>query len=228
MTPMRVLIIEDESNTAWQLLDGLRAADFEAEWADTGPRGLERALTGRFHALLVDVMLPGMSGLEVVRRLRAEGFPTPVLFLSAKGEPMDRVRGLDEGGDDYLPKPYSFPEVLARIQALLRRMTMETPTSRIIVGDLQWEPEAYRITRSGRRVELSPKEYQLATLLLEHRGQAVSRRQIMERVWGMDIPPEGNALDVQVRRLRSKLDDPFEKKLVHTVRGIGVVLEDRG
>ena len=225
---MRVLIIEDESKTAWQLLDGLRAEGFEAEWADTGTRGLERALSGRYHLLLVDVMLPGLSGLDLVRKVRAEGFPTPVLFLSAKGEPMDRVRGLDEGGDDYLPKPYSFPEVLARIQALLRRTAMEAPAPQIAVGDLVWEPEAYRITRQGRRVELSPKEYQLAALLLENRGQAVSRRQIMERVWGMDLPPDGNALDVQVRRLRSKLDDPFEKKLVHTVRGIGVMLEDRG
>jgi len=225
---MRVLIIEDEAKTAWQLLDGLRAAGFEAEWADTGPRGLDRALTGRFHALLVDVMLPGLSGLDLVRKVRAEGFPTPVLFLSAKGEPMDRVRGLEEGGDDYLPKPYSFPEVLARIQALLRRASMEMPASRVEIGDLLWEPEAYRIARGGQRVELSPKEYQLAALLLENRGQVVSRRQIMERVWGLDIPADGNALDVQVRRLRSKLDDPYERKLVHTVRGIGVILEDRG
>ena len=225
---MRVLIIEDEAKTAWQLLDGLRAHGFEAEWADTGPRGLDRALSGRYHALLVDVMLPGLSGLDLVKRVRAEGFPTPVLFLSAKGDPMDRVRGLEEGGDDYLPKPYSFPEVLARIQALLRRTAMEVPPTRIVVGDLQWEPEAYRISRGGRRLELSPKEYQLAALLLEHRGQAVSRRQIMERVWGADMPSDGNALDVQVRRLRSKLDDPFERKLVHTVRGIGVILEDRG
>ena len=228
MDPMRVLIIEDEAKTAWQLLDGLRAAGFEAEWADTGTRGLDRALTGRFHVLLVDVMLPGMSGLELVRRVRAEGFPTPVLFLSAKGEPMDRIRGLEEGGDDYLPKPYSFPEVLARIQALLRRVTMDAPASRVEIEDLQWEPEAYRILRNGQRVELSPKEYQLAALLLENRGQVVARRQIMERVWGLDIPADGNALDVQVRRLRSKLDDPFEKKLIHTVRGIGVILEYRG
>ncbi|HXC18200.1 MAG TPA: response regulator transcription factor [Holophagaceae bacterium] len=225
---MRVLIIEDEAKTAWQLLDGMRASGFEAEWADTGPRGLERALTGRFHALLVDVMLPGLSGLDLVRKVRAEGFPTPVLFLSAKGEPVDRVRGLEEGGDDYLPKPYSFPEVLARIQALLRRASMEMPASRVEIADLVWEPEAYRVLRGGQRVELSPKEYQLAALLLENRGQVVSRRQIMERVWGLDIPADGNALDVQVRRLRGKLDDPYERKLIHTVRGIGVTLEDRG
>jgi len=225
---MRVLIIEDEAKTAWQLLDGMRDAGFEAEWADTGPRGLERALSGKFQVLLVDVMLPGMSGLELVRKVREASFPTPVLFLSAKGEPSDRIRGLEEGGDDYLPKPYSFPEVLARIQALLRRASMETPVTRVEIGDLVWEPEGYRITRGGQRVELSPKEYQLAALLLENRGQVVARRQIMERVWGLDLPTDGNALDVQVRRLRSKLDDPFEKKLVHTVRGIGVILEDRG
>ena len=135
---------------------------------------------------------------------------------------------MEEGGDDYLSKPYSFPEVLARIQALLRRASMEMPATKVAVGDLQWEPEAYRITRRGQRVELSPKEYQLAALLLENRGQVVSRRQIADRVWGLDIPADGNALDVQVRRLRSKLDEPFEKKLLHTVRGIGVILEDRG
>jgi len=176
----------------------------------------------------VDVMLPGLSGLELVRKFRAAGFPTPVIFLSAKGEPTDRVRGLEEGGDDYLAKPYSFPEVLARIQALLRRATMQMPPPRVEVADLLWEPEAYRITREGRRVLLSPKEYQLAALLLESRGQVVSRKQIADRVWGLDIPADGNALDVQVRRLRTKLDDPFEKKLLHTVRGIGVILEDRG
>lgn len=224
---MRVLIIEDEAKTARQLLEGLRSSGFEAEWADTGPRGLDRALTGRFHALLVDVMLPGLSGLDLVKKVRTEGFPTPVLFLSAKGEPMDRVRGLEEGGDDYLPKPYSFPEVLARIQALLRRASMVAPGAKVELGGLVWEPEAHRILRDGQRLELSPKEYQLAVLLLENRGQVVSRRQIMERVWGLDIPADGNALDVQVRRLRSKLDDPFEKKLIHTVRGMGVILEDR-
>lgn len=225
---MRVLIIEDEAKTAWQLLDGLRDAGYEAEWADTGPRGLERALRGRFSILLVDVMLPGLSGLELVRKVREASFPTPVLFLSAKGEPSDRIKGLEEGGDDYLPKPYSFPEVLARIQALLRRASMDAPATRVEIGDLLWEPEGYRITRGGQRVDLSPKEYQLAALLLENRGQVVARRQIMERVWGLDLPADGNALDVQVRRLRSKLDDPFERKLIHTVRGIGVILEDRG
>lgn len=228
MEAMRILIIEDEAKTAWQLLDGLREAGYEAEWADTGSRGLDRARTGRFQVLLVDVMLPGMSGLDLVKQIREEGFPTPVLFLSAKGEPSDRVRGLEQGGDDYLPKPYSFPEVLARLQALLRRASMDTPQTSHEICDLVWEPSAYRIARGGQRVELSPKEYQLAALLLENRGQVVSRRQIMERVWGLDVPTDGNALDVQVRRLRSKLDDPFEKKLIHTIRGIGVILEDRG
>ncbi|MBS1767700.1 MAG: response regulator transcription factor [Acidobacteria bacterium] len=225
---MRVLIIEDEAKTAWHLLDGLRAAGFESEWADTGPRGLERALTGRFHALLVDVMLPGMSGLDLVRMVRQAGFPTPVLFLSARGEPMDRIKGLEEGGDDYLGKPYSFPEVLARIQALLRRAAMDTPPTKVEVADLIWEPESHRVSRGGMRVDLSPKEYHLAVLLLENLGQVVTRRQIMERVWGLGTPADSNALDVQVKRLRNKLDEPFDRKLIHTVRGIGVVLEDRG
>lgn len=225
---MRVLIIEDEAKTAWHLLDGLRGAGYEAEWADTGPRGLDRALTGRFHTLLVDVMLPGLSGLDLVRKVREAGFPTPVLFLSARGEPMDRIKGLEEGGDDYLGKPYSFPEVLARIQALLRRVSMDAPTPRVEIADLAWEPESHRVSRGGARVELSPKEYQLAALLLENRGQVVTRRQIMERVWGLGTPADSNALDVQVKRLRNKLDEPFGRKLIHTVRGIGVVLEDRG
>ncbi len=225
---MRILIVEDEVKTARHLREGLEEAGHEVAWSDHGDRGLAMASQGPFDALVVDVMLPAMSGLDLVRRLRAKGVATPALFLSARGESEDRVRGLDAGGDDYLAKPYATNEVLARLRAILRRSGRAQDHSAVEVADLAWDPVHRRITRLGRRIDLTPKEYTLAALLLEHRGEVVNRRQIMQGVWGLDIPADGNALDVQVRRLRAKLDDPFEQKLIHTVRGIGIVLEDRG
>jgi two-component system, OmpR family, copper resistance phosphate regulon response regulator CusR len=224
---MNILIVEDEAKAARQLMDGLEAAGFKVKWAADGERGLELARSGEFDALVVDVMLPGRSGLELVRALRKLEVATPALFLSAKGEPEDRVRGLEEGGDDYLVKPYAFPEVLARLRAILRRVKRDEQPARIEVGDLIWEPELKRITRQNRRIDLTPKEYALAALLLEHIGEVVSRDQIMRVVWGLNIPGDGNAIDVQVRRLRAKLDDPFERKLIHTLRGMGITLEAR-
>jgi two-component system copper resistance phosphate regulon response regulator CusR len=151
-----------------------------------------------------------------------------VLFLSAKGSTEDRIRGLNEGGDDYLVKPYALAEVLARVRALLRRSSGAMVSSQVKVADLVWEPTHRRITRDGRRIDLTPKEYALAALLLQNRGEVVSRAQIAQAVWGMDVVVDGNAVDVQVRRLRLKLDEPFPVKLVHTLRGVGVVLEARG
>ena len=225
---MRILIVEDEAKTAQQLREGLEAAGHEVAWNHHGDAALTTALQEGFDALLVDIMLPGLSGLDLVKRLRAKGIATPALFLSARGESEDRVRGLDAGGDDYLAKPYTISEVLARLRAVHRRTTRPHPASAVRIADLEWDAPHRRITRLGKRIDLTPKEYALAALLLEHRGEVVNRRQIMQGVWGLDIPADGNALDVQVRRLRAKLDDPFEHKLIHTVRGIGIVLEDRG
>ncbi|HJU84062.1 MAG TPA: response regulator [Holophagaceae bacterium] len=225
---MRILIVEDEAKTSRQLQSGLQEAGYEVALAERGDQGLALASHQSFDAMVVDVMLPGLSGLQLVRHLRERGITTPALFLSARGDSEDRVRGLDAGGDDYLAKPYALNEVQARLRAILRRTGRTKLPERVEVADLVWEPSVKRVSRMGKRVDLTPKEYALAALLLEQRGEVVNRRQIMEGVWGLDIPADGNALDVQVRRLRAKLDDPFERKLIHTVRGIGIVLEDRG
>lgn len=222
---MRLLIVEDEPKIARHLAAGLEEAGFETVVCHTGEEALQRARQGTFDALLVDVMLPGISGLEAVRRLRHDGLGSPVLFLSAKDSTEDRIRGLNEGGDDYIVKPYALPEVLARVRAILRRSAAAPALSQVRIADLVWEPGQRRIMREGRRVDLTPKEYALASLLLQHPGEVVSRAQIVQAVWGMDVVTDGNAVDVQIRRLRRKLDEPFAAKLIHTLRGVGVVLE---
>ena len=224
---MRLLIVEDEPKIARHLAAGLEGAGFEAVACLSAEEALRLARQRAFDALLVDVMLPGMSGLDLVRTLRGEGRGAPVLFLSARGSTEDRVRGRNEGGDDYIVKPYALPEVLARVKAILRRSAAPQATGLVRIADLVWDPVQRRITREGRRVDLTPKEYALAALLLQHPGEVVSRNQIGQAVWGLDVVTDGNAVDVQVRRLRRKLDDPFAVKLVHTLRGVGVVLEAR-
>lgn len=226
---MRILVIEDEAKAARQLKAGLEMAHFQVEVAGDGIVGHRMAMAGGFDALLVDIMIPGMSGLELVEKVRQAGIETPVLFLSAKGSLEDRLKGLMKGGDDYLVKPYAFPEVLARLQAVLRRAKPKAaPPSKVEVADLVWEPQNRRITRQGQRIDLTPKEYLLASLLLENVGQVVPRNTVVEVVWGLTAHVDPNAVDVQVRRLRAKLDDPYERKLVHTLRGVGIVLEERG
>ena len=224
---MRILIVEDEAKTARHLCEGLAAAGFEATLRGDGPSALEAALALRPEALVVDVMLPGFSGLDLVTRLRAQGVTVPVLFLSAKGSLEDRIRGLEGGGDDYLVKPYALSEVAARLRALLRRGAPAAAPDRVQVGDLVWEPDQRRVTRLGRRVDLTPKEYALATLLLRHPGEVVTRDQMAQAVWGLSAVADPNALDVQVKRLRRKLDDPYDLRLIHTLRGVGLVLEVR-
>ena len=223
---MRILMVEDEPKAARHLRRGLTDAGFEVTAFARAEEGLEACHLEPFDALVVDVMLPGMSGLDMVSRLRAAGYGTPVLFLSAKDTASDRIKGLDEGGDDYLVKPYSLPEVVARLRALLRRGGhLASGPGRIQVADLVWEPSQRRISRMGQRVDLTPKEYALATLLLQHVGEVVSRNQIIQTVWGIKSAVDDNSVDVQMLRLRRKLDDPFETKLIRTLRGVGHVLE---
>lgn len=224
---MRLLIVEDEPKIARHLASGLEEAGFTAIICHTGEEALHLARAEAFDALLVDIMLPGISGLEAVRRLRQDGMASPVLFLSAKDSTEDRIRGLNEGGDDYIVKPYALAEVLARVRAILRRSAAAPAASQVRIADLQWDPAQRRITREGRRVDLTPKEYALAVLLLQHPGETVSRAQIARAVWGLEVVTDGNAVDVQIRRLRQKLDEPFAAKLIHTLRGVGVVLEVR-
>ena len=224
---MRLLIVEDEPKIARHLAAGLQEAGFQAAVCHSGEEALQRVRVEAFDALLVDIMLPGISGLEAVRRLRLEGLSSPVLFLSAKDSTEDRIRGLNEGGDDYIVKPYAMAEVMARVRAILRRSTAAPAAAPVKIADMVWEPALRRITREGRRIDLTPKEYALATLLLQHPGEVVSRAQIARAVWGLEVVTDGNAVDVQVRRLRQKLDEPFAVKLIHTLRGVGVVLEAR-
>ncbi len=222
---MSLLVLEDDPDIAAHLTAGLTEAGFQVTTCSAGDQALALALTTPFKALVIDVGVPGISGLDVVRRLREVGRQTPVLFLTARDRMEDRIRGLEEGGDDYVVKPYSLPEVVARLRAILRRTQPPEAYAKLVeVGDLTWEPALRKISRAGQKVELTPKEYALAVLLLEHRGAVVSRAQIVRAVWGLPAVTDPNAVDVQIRRLRRKLDDPYPDKLIHTVRGLGVVL----
>lgn len=225
----RLLIVEDEPATAAELAAGLTRAGYHTTLAHSGEDALVTVLAQPFDAVVLDVMLPGFSGFEVVRAMRERGCGVPVLFLSALGAVADRVRGLQEGGDDYLVKPFAQSELQARIAALLRRGHPNPATAAptvVQVGDLTWDPQQQRVTRAGKRLDLTPNELTLLALLLEHRGQVVTRSQIARSVWQLEFEPPGNTIDVQVRRLRTKVDDPYEKKLIHTRRGFGYVLED--
>lgn len=225
----RLLIVEDEPATAAELAAGLTRAGYHTTLAHSGEDALLTVLGQPFDAVVLDVMLPGFSGFEVVRAMRERGCGVPVLFLSALGAVADRVRGLHEGGDDYLVKPFAQSELQARIAALLRRghpSQAAAAPAVVQVGDLTWDPHQQRVTRAGKRLDLTPNELTLLALLLEHRGQVVTRSQIARSVWQLEFEPPGNTIDVQVRRLRNKVDDPYDRKLIHTRRGFGYVLED--
>lgn len=223
---MRVLIIEDQARTAGELRSGLVNAGFEAVVATTVEEALPLAQSGVFDALVVDIMLPGRSGLELVEALRGAGHPVPIIILSAKGNLEDRLRGLEAGADDYLAKPYSILEVVARLRTITRR-AQPVVAAPVQVADLVWDPARRSVVRSGRRIELTPKEYALMVLLLEHAGRVVPRSQLVKAVWGIEGAVDANAVDVQILRLRRKVDDPFPVKLIHTLRGVGLVLEPR-
>ncbi len=225
---MRILIIEDQARTARELQKGLAASGMVGRVVGSGEEALELLEEEAFEALVVDVMLPGLSGLDLVRRLREEGRVIPVLFLSAKGNLEDRLQGLAAGGDDYLAKPYSVLEVAARLRSILRRLQVPPVPGVQQVADLVWDPHTRHIARSGDRIDLTPKEYAIMTLLLEHIGDVVPRSQMVQAVWGMDCAVDPNAVDVQILRLRRKVDDPYPVKLIHTLRGVGLLLEPRG
>jgi two-component system, OmpR family, copper resistance phosphate regulon response regulator CusR len=225
---VRILIIEDQARTARELQKGLAASGIVARVAASGEEALQLLQAESFEALVVDVMLPGLSGLDLVRCLRDEGRVIPALFLSAKGNLEDRLQGLAVGGDDYLAKPYSVLEVAARLRSILRRLQVPPVPGVQQVADLVWDPHTRHIARSGDRIDLTPKEYAIMILLLEHIGEVVPRSQMVQVVWGMDCAVDPNAVDVQVLRLRRKVDDPYPIKLIHTLRGVGLLLEPRG
>ena len=222
---MKILIVEDEQKTGDYLRQGLAESGFVTELATTGIDGLHLAQTGNFDLLVLDVMLPGIDGWQILRRLRQVGKETPVLFLTARDQVDDRVKGLELGADDYLVKPFAFSELLARVRSLLRRGRASIEPAVLRAADLELDLLRRRVSRSGSRIELTSKEFSLLELLLRRQGEVLPRAMIASQVWDINFDSDTNIIDVAIRRLRAKVDDPFEPKLIRTVRGLGYVLE---
>ncbi len=218
---MHILIIEDDLEAAGYLARALAECGHNVDQAGDGEDGLHLALTGDYDAIVADRMLPKRDGLTVIRMLRADGDTTPVLVLSALGEVDDRVQGLRAGGDDYLVKPYAFSELLARLEALTRRAVAGVPEGRIVVADLVLDLHRQRVTRAGKTIRLQPREFRLLEYLMRHAEQVVTRTMLLEGVWDLHFDPQTNVIDVQISRLRGKIDKDFQVPLLHTVRGAG-------
>uniref|UniRef100_C6E600 Two component transcriptional regulator, winged helix family n=1 Tax=Geobacter sp. (strain M21) TaxID=443144 RepID=C6E600_GEOSM len=223
---MYFLIVEDAEKTAEQLRRGLSEMSVTVDVAPDGLKGLAMARERDYDLIVLDLMLPGIDGFEVVKRLREGGSTTPIMILTARDEVHDRITGLQLGADDYLVKPYSFAELCARIQALLRRGQV-VQQDEIQVADLTVNFFAHKATRAGKNLDLTPKEFALLSLLIRRAGEVQSRLRIAERVWNLGFEANLKIVDVKVAALRAKVDGPFEKKLIHTVRGLGYILEDR-
>jgi len=221
---VRVLLVEDDATIAEFVERGLREAGFAVDLAAEGRAGLERALRGGYDAAIVDVMLPQMDGLALIDAVRARGVRTPVLILSARRSVDDRVRGLQAGGDDYLTKPFAFAELLARVQALIRRATGAAEPTRLAVHDLSLDLLTRKVHRGSQPIELRPREFALLEYLMRNAGRVVSKTSILSHVWGYNFDPNTNVVDVLVSRLRDRVDRPFADKLLQTVRGVGYVL----
>ena len=222
---MKILIVEDEAKTGDYLRQGLGEAGFVVDLARDGLDGLHLALTESYDLAVLDVMLPGIDGWQVLQGIRRTGREFPVLFLTARDEVDDRVHGLELGADDYLVKPFAFTELLARVRALLRRGAKVKETDSLRAADLELDLLRRRVTRAGRRIDLTAKEFALLELLLRRQGEVLPRSLIASQVWDMNFDSDTNVVDVAVRRLRAKIDDAFEAKLIRTVRGMGYVLE---
>lgn len=224
---MRILIIEDEDKTASFLAKGLSESGYMVDRTENGEHGLMLALDLVYDLVILDVMLPALDGWSVLKELRRRGRQVPVLFLTARDAVDDRVRGLESGADDYLVKPFAFSEVLARVRTLLRRPPIQTRED-LRIADLEIDFLRQRASRAGTRLDLTAKEFALLSLLIRRKGEVLSRLFIAEQVWDYNFDSDANVVDVAIRRLRRKLDDPYAVKLIHTVRGSGYVLEDRG
>ena len=222
---MRILIVEDETKTADYLRQGLSEHGFAVDCAANGVDGLHLAKAEPYDLVILDVSLPGRDGWQVIDGLRKEK-STPVLFLTARDRVEDRVKGLELGADDYVVKPFAFSELLARIRTVLRRGSHREPDL-LRIGDLELDVLRRRVTRGAQRVDLTAKEFGLLHLLMRRQGEVLSRTMIAEQVWDINFDSDTNVIDVAVRRLRAKVDDPFERKLIHTMRGAGYVLEER-
>lgn len=224
---MRVLVIEDDADVASYLNKGLKESGYTVDLADNGKDGLHMALEEQYDLLIVDRMLPGLDGINVVKRLRAEEKTTPVLFLSALGEVDDRVQGLKAGGDDYLVKPFSFSELLARVESLLRRTQNQSDViTSLKVADMEMDLLARTVKRSGQKIDLQPREFRLLEYFMRNPDQVLTRTMLLEKVWDYHFDPQTNVIDVHISRLRSKIDKDFDAQLLHTVRGSGYILRE--
>ena len=221
---MKLLVIEDDRDAAAYLAKGLTESGHTVDHALDGNSGLEMALAGQYDALIVDRMLPKRDGLSIIKTLRESNISTPALILSALGEVDDRVQGLTAGGDDYLVKPFAFSELLARLQALARRVHPEQQRTFLKVADLELDCLKRKVTRDGQKILLQPREFRLLEYLMRHEGQVVTRTMLLENVWDYHFDPQTNVIDVHISRLRGKIDKDFAKPLLHTVRGAGYSL----
>lgn len=225
---MRILVVEDDPKIASFIAKGLKQSGFAVDHAADGDEGLRLARSTGYDAAVLDVMLPRLGGLDLLGRLRAEGNQMPVIVLSALASVDDRIKGLQAGGDDYLTKPFAFSELLARVQALIRRATKTTEPTTLTVADLTLDLIKHEATRSGRKIELQPREFSLLEYLLRNPGRVLTKTLILERVYDYNFDPQTNVVDVLVHRLRAKVDKDFPNKLIHTIRGVGYVLKEEG
>jgi two-component system OmpR family response regulator len=223
---LRVLLVEDDEKIASFIIKGMKAAGCAVDHVADGREGLALAMTEPYDAAIIDIMLPGLDGLSVVEEMRKGRVATPVIILSARGSVENRVKGLQTGADDYLTKPFAFTELLARVQALVRRSTGITEPTRLAVGDLSVNLVSREVKRAGSNIELQPMEFSLLEYLMRNAGRVVSRAMIMEHVWNYDFDPQTNVVEARICRLRDKIDRDFPGKLIHTVRGVGYVLRE--
>jgi two-component system, OmpR family, response regulator len=223
---VRLLVVEDDVKIASFILRGLRSAGYAVDHALDGEAGLDLAISEPYDGIVVDIMLPKRDGLSLIRQLRNQQVNTPVLILSARGEVDDRVKGLETGADDYLTKPFAFSELLARVQALIRRAGGISEPTRLSVGELSVNLLTREVIRDGKNIVLQPLEFSLLEYLMRHAGRIVSKTMIMEHVWDYHFDPQTNVVEARISRLRDKIDKGFEKKLIHTVRGVGYVLKE--
>ena len=223
---MKILLVEDEAKTGDYLKQGLSEAGFITDWVQDGITGSQQALNEQYDLIILDIMLPERNGWQILQDIRSAGKTSPVLFLTARDQIQDRVRGLEAGADDYLVKPFAFAELLARARTLLRRERAREPDI-LCLADLELDLRRRRAQRAGQRIDLTAKEFALLELLLRRQGEILPRSLIASQVWDMNFESDTNVVEVAMRRLRSKIDDAFDKKLIHTLRGMGYVMEDK-
>ncbi|MDH3897070.1 MAG: response regulator transcription factor [Deltaproteobacteria bacterium] len=223
---MRILLIEDDLKLAAFILKGFKEAGFAVDHCDDGEDGLHMALSEPYDAAIVDIMLPKLDGFSLIDELRRRKKTTPVIILSAKRSVEDRIKGLQTGSDDYLVKPFSFAELLARVQALIRRASGAAEPSSLMVGDLSMDLLTRKVIRGGKKIDLPPLEFSLLEYLMRNAGNVVSKTMIMEHVWDYNFDPQTNVVEVRICKLRDKIDDDFDNKMIHTVYGAGYVLEE--